>query len=62
MRVRKKLRQHYLYPSPGKQTKGTKKRIKKWNILAVHTLPTGNLNYCNITHNIKVLKEEELMK
>lgn len=55
MRVRKKLRQQYGYPnnsdvpknggksgdSSAKSVRSAKKKIKKWNILGVHTLPTG---------------------
>jgi len=40
MRVRKKLRQQYGYPlSVGHA--GGKKKVKRWGIQAVHTLPTG---------------------
>ena len=43
MRVRKKLRQQYGYPSSSVtgQQRGGKKKVKRWGIQAVHTLPTG---------------------
>ena len=40
MRVRKKLRQQYGYPLSVGQ-RGGKKKVKRWGIQAVHTLPTG---------------------
>ena len=40
MRVRKKLRQQYGYPLSVGQRSG-KKKVKRWGIQAVHTLPTG---------------------
>eukprot|EP01038_Epipyxis_sp_PR26KG_P009120 gene9120-12301_t len=67
MRVRKKLRQKYGYPLNPDVKKKKSKKIKKWGVSAVHTLPTGKqrgikVKSCDSFQNINSVIDSDDLK